>query len=159
MDEGKGEEAVKNEVPACLDIEHAELREQLATAAAAGGRTGEAARGVMAVLRPHILLEEEFAIPPLTLLPRLAKGEISSDMKRYQVLAETLKAELPRMLDEHGLIVKALRELMKAAQEEGQTGYARFAQKMILHAQTEEEILYPASILVGEILRTRFAKP
>jgi hypothetical protein len=149
---------VKHEVPECLKIEHEELREQLATAAAAGGKIAEAAREVLKVLRPHILLEEEFAIPPLTLLPRLAVGEASPDMRRYQHLAETLKAELPRMLEEHALIVEALRKLMQVAQQEGHPGYANFARKMILHAQTEEEILYPASILVGEILRSRLGK-
>jgi len=149
---------VKQEVPECLKIEHEELREQLATAAATGGKIAEAARGVLKVLRPHVLLEEEFAIPPLTLLPRLAAGEASPDMKRYQHLAETLKAELPRMLEEHVLIVEALRKLMQVAQQEGHPGYANFARKMILHAQTEEEILYPASILVGEILRSRLGK-
>ena len=97
-------------------------------------------------------------MPPLTLLPRLARGEVTPDMRRYQKLAETLKAELPRMLAEHKLIVDALGELMRAAQEEGYTGYAQFARKMILHAQMEEEILYPASILVGEVLRARLEK-
>jgi len=145
-------------VPEALEIEHAELRGELQKAAAAGGRTEEGAKQVMKVLRPHILLEEEFALPPLTLLPRLARGEITPDMRRYMALAETLKAELPRMLDEHALIIEALRRLMQAAQEEGHTGYARFAQKMILHAQTEEQIFYPASILVGEILRSKFGK-
>lgn len=147
-----------NDVPEALKIEHDELREQLERAAAAGGRTGEAARGVQKVLRPHVILEEEFAIPPLTLLPQLARGEVTPDMRRFQHQAETLKAELPRMLQEHALIVEALRRLMQAAQEEGHAGYAQFARKMILHAQTEEEILYPASILVGEILRWKLGK-
>lgn len=150
---------MKHDVPEALKIEHEELRGDLRRAAEAGGKTGEAAERVLKVLRPHILLEEEFAIPPLMLLPRLARGEISADMRPYMKQAETLKAELPRMLDEHALIVEALRGLMQAAQEEGHTGFARFAQKMILHAQTEEEILYPASILVGEFLKTRLPKP
>jgi hypothetical protein len=149
---------VKQDVPESLKIEHEELRGDLRRAAAAGGRTGEAAQQVLKVLRPHILLEEEFAIPPLTLLPRLARGEVSPDMRPYLKQAETLKAELPRMLDEHALIVSALRGLMQAAQEEGHAGFARFAQKMILHAQTEEEILYPASILVGEFLKSRLPR-
>lgn len=146
------------DVPEALKIEHSELREQLGKAAVAGGRTGEAAQSVLKVLRPHILLEEEFAIPPLTLLPRLARGEVTPDMRRFMLQAQTLKAELPRMLEEHGLIVEALRGLMQAAQDEGHVGYARFAQKMILHAQTEEEILYPASILVGEYLQWKLGK-
>ena len=150
---------MKKDVPEALHLEHLELRSNLEKAAAAGGRTGEAARGVVKVLRPHILLEEEFAVPPLTLLPRLARGEVTADMRRYQKLSETLKAELPRMLDEHKLIVEALGQLLRAAQEEGYAGYAQFARKMILHAQMEEEILYPASILVGEVLRARLPKP
>jgi len=150
---------MKGPVPEALRVEHEELREQLHTAAAAGGKTGEAAEAVMRVLRPHILLEEEFAIPPLMLLPRLARGEITPDMRKAMTQAETLKAELPRMLDEHKLIVEALQRLLQAAQAEGHTGFARFAQKMILHAQLEEEVLYPASILIGEYLRGKLGKP
>jgi len=146
------------DVPEALEIEHEHLRGELQKALAAGGRTGLAAERVLKVVRPHVLLEEEFALPPLTLLPRLARGEVTPDMRRYMTLAETLKAELPRMLDEHGLIVEALKGLMQAAQDEGYAGFADLARKMILHAQTEEEILYPASILVGQYLRSRFGK-
>ncbi len=149
---------MKPDIPEALQIEHEELREQLGKAAAAGGKTGEAAQRVMKVLHPHILLEEEFAIPPLTLLPRLAVAPATADMKRFLALSEKLKASLPRMLAEHKLIVEALGGLMQAAQEEGHTGYARYARKMIVHAQLEEEILYPASILVGEYLRANLEK-
>jgi hypothetical protein len=149
---------MSEDVPESLEIEHEHLRSELQKALAAGGRTGQAAERVLKVLRPHILLEEEFAIPPLTLLPRLARGEVTPDMRRYMTFAETLQAELPRMLDEHGLIVAALRGLMQAAQDEGYAGYADVARKMILHAQTEEEIFYPASILIGKYLRSKLGK-
>jgi hypothetical protein len=146
---------VKHEVPEALRMEHEELGDQLRKALDAGGKTGEAAKKVMQVLRPHILLEEEYAMPPLTILARLARGEVTPEMRRYLAPAEMLKAELPRMLDEHKLIVEALRDLLRAATEEHQYGYAGLAQKMILHAQLEEEVLYPASILVGEYLRSK----
>ena len=55
------------------------------------------------------------------------------------------------MLDEHQLIVAALRVLMQAAAAEKQAGFAQFAQKMILHAQMEEEILYPGGDPRGRI--------
>jgi hypothetical protein len=42
--------------------------------------------------------------------------------------------------------------LKAAAQSEGQTQYARFAEKLVLHAKTEEEVLYPAAILIGNFL-------
>ena len=125
---------------------------------AAPGRTGEATREVVKVLEPHILLEAEFAMPPLTILASLARGEVTPDMARFIDKTDAFKAELPRMLDEHKLIVAALRNLMQAAAAEKQQVAAQFAQKMIMHAQMEEEILYPAAILVGEYLRLRMGR-
>lgn len=144
--------------PECLESEHRELREQLEKAMASPGRTGEAAGEVMKVLVPHILLEREFAMPPLSQLARISRDEITPDMGRFIDKTDAFKAELPRMLDEHKLIVAALKTLMQAAAAEKQPGAAQFAQKMIMHAQMEEEILYPAAILVGEYLRLRMGK-
>ncbi len=144
--------------PESLEFEHRELREQLEKAVSLPGRTGEAAREVMKVLVPHILLEREFAMPPLSQLARIARDEITPDMGRFIDKTDAFKAELPRMLDEHKLIVAALKTLMQAAAAEKQPGAAQFAQKMIMHAQMEEEILNPAAILVGEYLRLRMGK-
>lgn len=144
--------------PESLEFEHREFREHLDKAAASPGRTGEAARAVAEVLAPHILLEKEFAMPPLAALARLARGEIEPEMEHFIDKTDAFKAELPRMLEEHKLIVNALRTLMQAATAEKQPSFAQFAQKLILHAQMEEEILYPAAILVGEYLRLKMGK-
>ncbi|MBC8647444.1 MAG: hemerythrin domain-containing protein [Thermoanaerobaculia bacterium] len=136
-------------------IEHRELRHLLQTAEASGGRTGAAATAVMRVLFPHMVMEETYAMPPLKLLPRLARGDATSDMSRIIDTSETLRKELPRMLEDHKQIVLALRQLMQAAAAEGHDGYAQFATKLIAHAQLEEDVLYPAAILVGDYLRLR----
>jgi hypothetical protein len=149
---------MKTEAPPGLKSGHRELHEELERAAQAGGKTGAAAQQVLRTLHPHILLEEEFAMPPLGLLRRLAAGEVTPDMAGILRTTDTLKAELPRMLDEHRLIVDALTKLMQAATSEQQTGYARFAQKLILHAQMEEEVLYPAAILVGEYIKAKLGR-
>lgn len=44
----------------------------------------------------------------------------------------------------------ALARLRAAARAAGQAEYASFADALVLHAQTEEQVLYPAAILVGE---------
>jgi hypothetical protein len=139
-------------------IEHERLRHELEKATTIGGETADAARAVLKVLVPHMLLEEEFAIPPVKLLPRLARGEFTADMERIIPKSEMMKAELPRMLNEHVLIVEALRGLLQAALKERHEGYATFAQKLILHAQQEEEVFYPASILVGEYLKLKLGR-
>jgi hypothetical protein len=144
--------------PTVLSLEHKEMQEDLARATRAGGETERAAWQVTRVLFPHVYREEEFAMPPLLLLPRLARGEVTPDMESVLAKTEIMKAELPRMLAEHKAIVTALRKLLQAATAEGHPGFASFAQKLIQHAQMEEEVLYPASILVGEYLKLRLGR-
>ena len=45
---------------------------------------------------------------------------------------------------------------MDVAIKEKKMEYVKFADKLILHAQNEEEVLYPASILVGEYLKLKY---
>ncbi len=146
------------EEPDAMSLEHQELHKELTAAANAGGETSEAANEVMKVLFPHMLLEEELAIPALKLLPALARGEIDPDVRHILRRTERLKVELPAMLAQHKVIVRALRKMQQATMAEHHAQHARLAQKLIRHAQTEEEVLYPASIIVGEYLKLRLGK-
>jgi hypothetical protein len=148
----------RGELPQVLTMEHEAIQEELSRATRLGGKTGQAAWEVTRVLFPHVYREEAFAIPPLLLLPKLARGEFEPEMESMLQKTEVMKSEFPRMLEEHKIIVAALQKLLQAATTDGHTGYARLAQKLILHAHTEEEILYPASILVGEFLKLKLGK-
>jgi hypothetical protein len=148
--------------PKSLKIEHDHLHDDLSSAIAKGGRTGEAARMVATRLHPHFLHEEEFAIPPLGLLAALSQDESSvpPELARKAVtLTDRLASELPHMLAEHREIVDALASLVAAAKEEGNHEVAHFAEKLMLHAQTEEEVLYPAAIILGRYLKLKAAMP
>lgn len=79
-------------------------------------------------------------------------------MKSVIPITDRLKAELPEMLGEHKVIVAALENLKTAAEAENKPEHARFAEKLALHAQTEEEVLYPAAILVGEYLKLKLKR-
>ncbi len=141
-------------IPQPLKAEHDELHDELRKAISAGGRTAEAAREVARLLHPHFVKEEEFALPPLGLLVRVARGEPPpSDATQAAIgMAERLKMELPEMLAEHGQIVAALDALAAVAEREGHAEVSQFAEKLKLHARTEEEVLYPAAIVLGEHL-------
>ena len=146
--------------PKSLKTEHEHLHGDLRSAIAKGGRTGEAARLVAARLHPHFLHEEEFAIPPLGLLAALSRDEsaVSPEMARKAVtLTDRLAGELPHMIAEHREIVDALASLVAAAKEEGHPDVALFGEKLMLHAQTEEEVLYPAAIILGRYLKLKAA--
>lgn len=139
--------------PQSLKLEHEELHAQLARATKASGATGEAAKTVAKALHPHFLKEEEYALPPLGLLPILAEGKSLPEIDVAVEMTDRLKADLNHMLLEHKEIVAALKALTEAAKLEGKDEFVHFAEKLTLHAQTEEEVLYPASILVGQYLK------
>ena len=138
-----------------MKLEHEELHQELVKAAQAGGKIGEAAKAVAKALHPHFVSEEEYALPPLGLLSLLAEGKAPQEVEGVLKMTDKLKADLPRMLEEHRKIVALLNHLSDAAKREGRPEVARFAEKLTLHAQTEEEVLYPTSILVGEYLKLK----
>jgi hypothetical protein len=145
-------------IPEPLKAEHEELHAELVDATKAGGRVGEAAREVATRLHPHFVREEEFALRPLGLLGPLGKGTVEPGMADVLPLTDRLQTELPGMLAEHKEIVAALGDLVAAAKAEKKPKHARFAEKLILHAQTEEQVLYPAALLVGRYIKLRLGK-
>lgn len=142
-------------IPNSISDEHKDLHRQLEKAIESGGRTSETAKIVAERLHSHFNKEEEYALPQLGLLSQLAQGKASEDMRDAITLADRLKADLPQMLEEHKAIVDALDELEKAAKSENKTAAAEFTAKLRMHAQNEEEVMYPAAILVGEYLKLR----
>jgi iron-sulfur cluster repair protein YtfE (RIC family) len=146
---------MKLTVPKPVKAEHDELHEILHRAADEPGQLGEAARSVARLMHPHFVKEEEFALPPLALLPALQRGEPVADPARALAMTHRLKMELSGMLDEHQKIVAALRTLSQVAVQSKKPEYAEFAQKLIVHAQMEEDVLYPAALLVGEYLKLK----
>ena len=147
--------AISIMIPASIKAEHEEIHGELVAATKAPGRVGEAARALAAVLHPHFVREEEIALPPLGLLAPLARGETSRDMRDVLAMTDALRAELPHMLEEHRAIQAATARLGEVARAEGNTAVARLAEKLVLHARGEEEVFYPAAILVGDLVRAR----
>jgi len=141
-------------VPKSLKEEHAELHAELVAATKAGGRISDAAKSVAQVLHPHFV-KEEYAMPPLGLLQMLAEGKLPNDVPAAIAMADRLKKDLSHMLHEHKAVIAALHKLMEAAENERKPEYVHFAEKLKLHAQTEEEVLYPTAILVGEYLKLK----
>lgn len=145
-------------IPKALVAEHQELHAELVKLTLRRGKVGEAARTVATLLHPHFLKEEEFALPPLGLLTEIAGGQEKPEMKDVLPMTDKLRAELPQMLAEHKMVVGALRRLAAAVKQERKPEAARFAEALKLHALSEEQILYPAALLVGEYVRARMGK-
>lgn len=102
--------------------------------------------------------EEEIAIPPLSLLRPLSEGEYRPEMDEVLALTDALAEELPRMLVEHERIKAAAGKLAEAARDSGRDDIVELCNELGVHARSEEEVLYPAALLVGELVRRRSAE-
>ena len=146
-------------IPSSVRAEHEELLRELAAVSAMPGAVGRAGRDLAATLQPHFAREEQIALPPLGLLRTLADGKVTPAMGRVVPMADSLKAELPQMLVEHATIAMAVERLRLAARAAKVPAAERFAMKLRMHARQEEEVLYPAAVLVGEYLKLRLPTP
>jgi len=142
-------------VPEPLQQEHEVLYEELVNAAKESGAIGEAAKTVAKLMHPHFVKEEDFALPPLGLLPHLIAGKISPVMRGVTVMTDKLKTDLHEMLKEHGAIAKAIDNLEAVAKREKKWKFARLAEKLKRHEIMEEQVLYPATILIGEFIKLK----
>lgn len=145
-------------IPRPMKLEHDELHAQLVKATIEKGKVGQAAKAVAQVLHHHFVNEEACAIPPLGLLRLLVEGQVTDEMKEVLTMTDKLKAELPQMLKEHKEIVGALEKLKTAAKRAKKPKYIRFAEKLTMHAQMEEEVTYPTALLIGEFVRMNLRK-
>lgn len=146
------------EIPLPLRIEHEELHDELRRATQAGGEVGAAAQALARLMHPHFVKEDEIALPPLGLLAPLAEGRFAAGMAEVLALTDRLRAELPAMLAEHRTIVAALQRLRQAAERAGRDDIVAFAHRLALHAQAEEQVMYPAALLVGAFVRRQIAQ-
>lgn len=145
-------------IPPSLKHEHGEMRASLDIAGKAAGKSGEAAREVSRLLLPHFKKEEEYALPPLDVLAVLAGGSLPEEPKAIIDKTDRLKLELADMLKEHQAIARALEVLYETATGDQRPELARFARKLLLHAQMEEQIYYPAALVIGDYLKLRTEK-
>lgn len=143
--------------PESIRIEHEAIHGALVEATKAPGAVGAAAKELAEVLHPHFVREEEIALPPLGMLAPLAAGKTPAGMKEALEMSDTLRKEMPRMLEEHKAIRAAVEKLLKVARQEKAAQAEEVAEELALHARTEEEVLYPAAILVGDLIRARTA--
>lgn len=83
----------------------------------------------------------------------LAEGKVTPEMGATIKVAETLRADLPQIRREHRDLVAGLKKLAEVAMEDEETDYVRFAERLILHIQEENEVLYPTVLLIGDYVK------
>jgi hypothetical protein len=143
------------QIPSSITQEHQEIHLQLDRATRLPGRVGEAARELATLLAPHFQREEQIALPPLGLLRAAAEGKFEPSMLTLLPSADSLTREMPGMLAEHKRIAQATTRLREVARAAGNARAERLSEQLMLHARNEEEVLYPAALMIGNWLRAQ----
>lgn len=143
----------KAETPQALKAGHENLYSDLEAIMSYNGKVGEKAKQLKEILKPHFEKEEKYALPPLGLLIILAEGHWELDANEAISMADKLEKQLSEMKNEHAGIINTLQKLKVAAEGEDNAKAKRFVKDLALHIDIEDQVLYPATILVGNYLK------
>jgi iron-sulfur cluster repair protein YtfE (RIC family) len=148
---------MRNHGPSSLVSEHEGLLETLEYAKSRRGPVGETAGALQAALSIH-MDREESVLAVLASLEDLAAGHWPGNPEVLLEKADVVERDLKRMHKEHDLIATLLVQLRHAAEEEHEEEVERFCDDLSRHAAIEEQVLYPAALIVGRYVRLREEK-
>ena len=144
-----------HDIPQSLRLEHEDTLNQLAALARRPGPVGVEARKALDLFKRHIKREEEYILPPLTLLPQLADGKVSPDMKWAITMADRVKADREEIFQEHTQITDAMNALANAAQRSHDSVALNFAHAAVADSLNDTELTEPMAIIVGDYLKVK----
>jgi hypothetical protein len=144
-----------HDIPQSLRVEHDDTLEQLTVLTRHQGPVGAEARKALVLFKQHLQREEAFILPPLTLLPLLADGKVTPDMKWAVAMADRVKAEREQIFQEHTEITDAMNALATAAQKAHDAQAYDFARAAAADSLNDIELIEPMSILIGDYLRAK----
>ncbi len=139
-----------------LRIEHEEIRAALASASAEPGPIGKAAKRVARICLPHFEQEERIVFPIFGLLNRLASDDMRPEMADLlPQIGGFCAAHLGKRHQSFDAAIEALLQVTRA--EEGGK-FAAIANLLQVHERLENELVYPAVILIGKYLHKSLAQ-
>ena len=92
----------------------------------------------------------------MRILRDITDGRLKNGVgKRASLFGAKSEKEYPGMLHGHKELRKFLERLKKVGAEEGHLTAVRFAEALEAHSKQEEEVLYPAAIVAGQMASKR----
>jgi hypothetical protein len=146
------------QVPQSIRVQHEQIISRLASLAKRRGSVGAAAQKALVVLKVHYAKEEEFVLPPLGLLPRISRGDISKDMEPAIAMADRTKAALSEFQNDHSQLTSLMNELIEVGRKSRDEELMRLATRIATQSLNDIEVAQPTTIFIGEYLRQRLSK-
>ena len=136
-------------LPTSLVNEHSEL---LLRAEAFTRNRDSLAIELYQLIEFHFREEEEYVFPVLGVLPALSEGHIPPNADSIIGLARKYQSNAVKLLAEHQMITTLLEKYRLLS---GDSSVDAFKKQLEQHALTEEQIYFPAVVLVAEYLKLR----
>lgn len=144
---------MKPKIPKAIQHGHEYLCSELKKIIAERGELGKKAKILEDCMGKHFMKEEKYALPPLGLLLTLAEGGWEVDPAEAIKMSDTLQEKLEEMTKEHEMILELLLDVEIVAEKENNNLAKHFIKNLRLHAELEDQVLYPATILIGNYLK------
>lgn len=145
----------KPEVPHFIKQEHDYLLGELEKLTLTKDSTGRVAARTLEFMQHHFQEEEQYVLPPLQSLPSLASEIIPEHSAEIIRLTEKLRSQLTHMNADHQMIMAHLEELKQAAAYDNHPDVTLLEEQIHRHARVEEEVYFPAAIVIGEYLKQK----
>ncbi|HJS54135.1 MAG TPA: hemerythrin domain-containing protein [Chitinophagaceae bacterium] len=143
------------EVPLSIKKDHEYLLDQIHKITLFQDSAGNVAIKLNELMQHHFKEEEEFVLPPLGLLTSLASGKMPEQSSRVIQLTDKISSQLTHLNAEHQFIRAYMDELKKADPIGSHPEILVLEKELHQHANLEEEVLFPAAILIGEYLKLK----
>jgi hypothetical protein len=155
---GNAAEQSALQTPQSISYEHEQIIKELTNFAKREVDHSAAVQKALIVIKAHYAKEEAYVLPPLALLPRIAKGAISKDMEPTIAMADRTKAALPELQNEHIQITSLMNDLIEAGKTAHDEVLIQLATRVAIQSLNDLEITQPTTILIGDYLRQRLAR-
>jgi hemerythrin-like domain-containing protein len=136
-------------VPESLKEEHEAFIDGLRSHSTGKDQTGAAIRQLR-LLEPHVEKEDRLVLPLLGALSDMAAAQPLENPTAVMRAYEKYAAQYPRMFAEHLPIRQAIKRARRLAKKGGHGDVVDFLDALAHHSRVEEEVLYPAALLVGK---------
>jgi hypothetical protein len=146
---------MRPKIPGPVKEEYEALYWKLNEAARIRGEVGHAAMAAFRHVQSHYLKDQEFALPPLKLLPTVAANNVNGEIDNIETMCSRLKRNQPQLIAENNQIIEELSLLADVAAREQKPEYHDLARRFIQFLELEMDVLYPSVILIGEYIRAQ----
>jgi hypothetical protein len=144
-----------HDIPQSIRLQHQEDEATLADLAGQPAPVGPAAQAALDLVKRHHQREADYILPPLTLLPQIADGKVTPDMKWAITMADQVKANGEEIFQEHAQITDAMNALLQAAEHANNAAAAEFARGAVADSLADMELQEPMTIIIGDFLRSK----